>query len=640
MGGTTELAQVLRALTDATNAALTSAKSTADALRESMQLEKKSALNRLVKTPEVFRHDTHKEETRHFGEWIWSVKRWLESLDAQFSSELEYIEKRSQIEVSNDDMSDVTRDRSLALYSALATLVQGKAQRIVKSVRPGHGYEAYRILNNTFCPSNRQRAVAVLQSICTYPPFSEKVPLEESILAFEALTREYERASGHSCPDELVVATLMRCAPPAVRQFLYMRLQQETSEMSYEETRDLILNYDKASVIWKGTKNQDGMMVMLDSRQDDNMDVDRLQQDDYHKGKGKGKYDKGKGKGKGKYDKGKGKGKGDKGKSQQFGYGGGKGQQQEGYGKGKGKGDYAKGKGGGKGWQQQKGSWENSQKTCFKCGKPGHIAANCWSKGNNKGNVRQIDDASLAYRNETQTNNQQQLGNASSASSYANSSGASVRRVQMFELDTPRERVGLQRFRIDSEDDINQWTVNAIKLHEGSLNRHGSSCSWQQAREQHEFPGEQPSAEQQCTCVFHDLSCGDAEMECILGEGALQDHEDFPQIWKCDELYGWYLGEADSRCVQLCNSSGACEKRDTDMEGRVARISERLERVIIDTGADVSVAPLWAEKHGRLQSSTCAANIRNASGDKMRTSCSALEFAGSGHPWRAHLFPG
>ena len=233
-------------------------------------------------------------------------------MDAQFSSELEYIEKKSQTEVSNDEMSEGTRDRSFVFYSALATLVQGKVQRLVKSVKPGHGNEAFRILINTFCPSNRQRAVAVLQSICTYPPFSEKVPLEESILAFEALTREYERASGHACPNELVVATLIRCAPPTVRQFLYMRLQQETSDMSYAETRDLILNYNKASVIWKGTKNQDGMMVLLDSRQDDNMDVDRLQQDDSHKGKGKGKYDKGKGKGKGKYDKGKGKGKGGK----------------------------------------------------------------------------------------------------------------------------------------------------------------------------------------------------------------------------------------------------------------------------------------------------------------------------------------
>ena len=59
---------------------------------------------------------------------------------------------------------------------------------------------------------------------------------------------------------------------------------------------------------------------------------------------------------------------------------------------------------------------ENNQKTCFKCGKSGHIAANCWSKGNAKGNVRQIEDAGLACRNEMQTNTQQQSGNASSAS--------------------------------------------------------------------------------------------------------------------------------------------------------------------------------------------------------------------------------
>ena len=192
----------------------------------------------------------------------------------------------------------------------------------------------------------------------------------------------------------------------------------------------------------------------------------------------------------------------------------------------------------------------------------------------------------------------------------------------MFELDTPRERIGLQRFRIDSEDDINQWTVNAIKLPAGSLGKHGSSCSWQQTREQHEFPGDQSEAKQRSPCVLHDLACSDSEMECLLGEGANQDYEDLPHMWKCDELYGWYLGEAGSRCVHLQSSgSEACENSGTGIEGRVARVSERLERVIIDTGADVSVAPLWEEKHGRLQRRTCAANIRNASRDKMETSC-------------------
>ena len=62
--------------------------------------------------------------------------------------------------------------------------------------------------------------------------------------------------------------------------------------------------------------------------------------------------------------------------------------------------------------------------------------------------------------------------------------------------------------------------------------------------------------------------------------------------------------------------------------------------MIIDTGADVSVAPLWAEKHGRLQRSTCAANIRNASGDKMRTSCIRRLSLLAQDICRTHLFPG
>ena len=83
----------------------------------------------------------------------------------------------------------------------------------------------------------------------------------------------------------------MRCSPPMVRQYLYMRLQHDSKDMTYAETRDLILNYNKASVIWQGSTTQDGLTVVLDSRNDDPMGINRLWSESQ---KGKGKGEKGK----------------------------------------------------------------------------------------------------------------------------------------------------------------------------------------------------------------------------------------------------------------------------------------------------------------------------------------------------------
>ena len=105
-----------------------------------------------------------------------------------------------------------------------------------------------------------------MQAICTYPVFNEMVPLE-SVLAFETLIRDYEKASEIPRPEEILTATLIRCAPQSVRQFLYLRMQDDTRSMNYKQTRDLILSYDKASVVWKGHVTPSRLTVMTDNRE-------------------------------------------------------------------------------------------------------------------------------------------------------------------------------------------------------------------------------------------------------------------------------------------------------------------------------------------------------------------------------------
>ena len=576
-----ELSQILRGLANATRVALETVRSTSETVRESVQVERRTQLSKLVRTPEVFKYDSHLEETKHFGDWQWCLRRWLESTDAEFAAELEYIEKHPHAFADNVSMTPETRDRSLALYSALSTLVQGKAQRLVRSVRAGFGYEAFRVLLNTFCPSNRQRAVALLQSICTYTPFSEKVPLEESVLAFEELTREYERAAGSPCPSEITTATLMRCSPPMVRQYLYMRLQHDSKDMTYAETRDLILNYDKASVIWQGSTTQDGLTVVLDSRNDDPMGINRLWSES-QKGKGKGQ--------KGKDQKGKGKSKG-KGKDK------GKGQQNQQYNHGKGSSQQhnnTKGKGRGDGNKSQHGSnrnWDNSGKqpetrACFHCGKPGHLAANCWSKSKGKPAVRQVE--------ETNQQNQQNSSSPSTTSqSMASSSlSGSIRQVEMYDMSTPRTSAGIQRFRIDSWDD-EDWQVRVV--HVDVLDH---------------FNVDGVTVHGPC---IHDMTASDHNGDWTF---PAEEHHGYPRCGTEDGLERWYSTSFEESLQPTCSD---LQQMFTARVCAVTDNAEQRERVVIDTGADVSVAPLWLERRGEHQQDWCGAQIRNANGGEMIT---------------------
>ena len=406
-----EMAQLLQMLTQATAAALGASSRTAGSVQEAVRSDKRSALARLVKTPESFKYDNHKDEVKYFPDWLWNFRRWLEASDSEYAGELDAVEAEQNKTRVNSDMRPETAERSVALYTALGTLVQGRAQRIVRSVQNGSGYEAYRLLISNFMPANKQRAVALLQHICTYPIFPEKIPLEESILAFEALLRDYEKAAGAVCPQELSLATLLRCAPQAVRQLLYLRMNEDGSSMTYPKARDLLLNYDKANVVWKGEVTANGLTIVSDTR-DDPMEVDQLrQQRKGDKGKGKGKWEKG--------GKGKGKGKGDGGK-----------------GKGLGKSD-SKGKSKGKGKQERPPS--DKDKTCFNCGKPGHISRDCWAPRKSQNQVRQVDQQpqqqqhqNVPTTNAAQNPRQQQSGTGST------NGGGAVRQIFTYDISTPR----------------------------------------------------------------------------------------------------------------------------------------------------------------------------------------------------------
>ena len=292
------------------------------------------------------------------------------------------------------------------------------------------------------------------------------------------------------------------------------------------------------------------------------MDVNRIKGD--WKGKGKGKKgDKGKGKGhhkgkdKGKY-KGKGKGNYSKGKGRGFGRGRGKGK-----GRGKGRGKFGKGK-----------HDSNQSGACHYCGKTGHFAANCRQKQRDEGGgnyVRQANEETQATGGSTssagtaapQTGKQQ----TSTITSQAAKS-ASIRQISMFHIGDPPSSFP-EVFTIDEqeEDELEiEYFGRILRVEEFSL-----------------------------TCEEEE----DAETEEEQSE---------------DELMKWYREEKQ---FQEDKQEVLHVRTVTEEFYRSSPVFQKME-VIMDSGADLSLAPLCLAQHGKPVRFQKDIRLQDAQGNRIK----------------------
>ena len=236
---------------------------------------------------------------------------------------------------------DGQKELAHKLYAVLTSYLRGRCSHIIKAfAKSRDGFAIWFQLMKEFEPTSRQRSLALAQALASYPGFSKDKSCLESILVYEQTVQQFEESSSTTYPDELKVATLMRCCNNRLREFLQLNIKESST---YLEVREHIMNYERVSKSW--TQEQVLKAIQQDPARPDPggpapMEIDRIENKGKGKSKNKGKEQKG-GRGNG-WDSmawgfGRGRGKGSS-----------KGKGKKGTGRGKGKGKNGGGKGQGK----------------------------------------------------------------------------------------------------------------------------------------------------------------------------------------------------------------------------------------------------------------------------------------------------
>ena len=548
---------------------------------------------------DAFRPQTREEELRGWKDWWFQFSTYVCGHDPAFEDDFKGIDPET--EVDHSLLTDAEVARSRKLFSLLCSLVKGRPLLLIKNLEGAkNGLEAVRVLRNAMEPKEKARSLALLRQLAGWT-FQPTAGLHEQIVKYEEALRMYEEAAGKEFPGELVLATIVNGMRDPLKSQIQLRMTSRTQ-------------YENMNAPWTSSL-QGGRGGRKDEPQP--MDVDIV--------KGKGKDQKGK-KGKSKDSKGKGKDKGKpKGKP----------------GDGKGWSNWADSKGwkpqgGSGGWNNSgwagSGSWSNSgwsggapggwsgggkdgkgkqQKGkgngCAICGDPRHWKNEC-PKGKGK-SVNQLEQQAgqSAPPGSVAGTSTAASSAPSSASALRNQASYGINMVAAYRCETPPGCRVTEVFDISELED------------EGVFSLEGSEVLVLSAAEVFEFSfGGQAHGNESSEFPLGDQAHDDEFPEVSFG-GRVHDDE-FPEVSfggqvSGNEHFGFPLGGQPDQGELLEVPQGvqvfSMDVTDDDGNYTVAGYDCNVAGicavscpgpvevdVVIDSGADLSVAPASLRSYG------------------------------------------
>ena len=326
--------------------------------------------NKGLGTPKVF-----ESEPKKFPTWAFKLVNWVSGFFPYARAVMEWSAAEGDRQITwgrlshqfvGGTVSEVDLKRfDDQLYTVLADKTDGEALHITQNSHSKSGSEVWRRLSKRFDPQTDSRKRTLMSKILNPGQVTLK-DLSDHIETWEKDLIVFEQRSGEDISDTIKIGILQELCPEALKEHLMLNASRFNT---YDTVRLEIMNYLETKFASK-----------QDSHKATPMDVGNLSQCPHCSQKkpkhtaakcwsnpanvtnqsqgggwsnGKGSWSAG----------GKSSGKGSKGKGKS--------------GKGKGKGD---GKSGGKGkGSGKKGKGKSDGPKCYNCGKPGHLAKNCWS---------------------------------------------------------------------------------------------------------------------------------------------------------------------------------------------------------------------------------------------------------------------
>ncbi|CAE7841011.1 GIP [Symbiodinium sp. CCMP2592] len=170
-------------------------------------------LTKVLPKPDPFRPTTRDEEFAQWPQWSWTFEQYLSCLEPEFSNELrDYGRQQTAVVLSSLDES--AKRRSRLLYGMLNGLLYERGRRLLRSVQEQNGFEAWRLLSKDLMPKTRNRVLALLRTINSWPSFAAQQGLAQQLLRLESAFEEYERLE----PENNKMATLLSCLTGQLRQ--------------------------------------------------------------------------------------------------------------------------------------------------------------------------------------------------------------------------------------------------------------------------------------------------------------------------------------------------------------------------------------------------------------------------------------